>query len=197
MGCGCWNVHSASSISSRRRFLLISARQGRTQKLKDLLEIGKALPDTLNAGYGLQRVMLRQLYEIERVSTGWYFNIRVWSIGVIFMLLFSMGVLVFPQALHANSTARTIVGLTSNIFGGVFIIVVGIYVKRKEDQLAKPYKTRLKVLDALDKELVDEIEASLTDGKPKAVVQTDPAKPEPPDTTGGTETSPRSGCPCA
>jgi hypothetical protein len=135
-------------------FTLINTVNRRIERLKNLVEIRKEFPDTLNQDYAIERVMVRELNAIEKSTTPWY----VWyrrSLILVLVTAYSLGVIqLFVPKNYLPMKNLLIWPLIISIICILTVSWYYIYVRRlrlqeRTREMRTKQKARFELLDSL------------------------------------------------
>ena len=125
---------------------LVTGRKHTTERLKNLVEASKELPETLNVKHAMERVMLTYVRDIDRYASSWFRNSVKLSVVTIVSCLVIALLVRFSEQLKLSTTDRRIL-----VVGYIAILVIwaaGFIVTLFRDSLPfdKAYEARFKGL---------------------------------------------------
>jgi hypothetical protein len=168
----------------------INTVSSRIERLKNLVEIQKGIPQVFNQDYAVERVMIRELNAIEMSTTPWYIWYRRLSI------LASVVAYVYLARGWIEGHLFKLSGHEKNILGGAYTAVLlsfgaSYWVWRKRlKEMRDRQKARLKLVDSL----AASPERPETESPPTDADQSQANDAKATDATSDTDaTSPRSG----
>jgi hypothetical protein len=156
-------------------FALSNTVNGRTERLKVLVEIYKQYPNPLNPGYALERIMLRELKELDRATTPtlkWDRRFRIASVVIVFSWY---GVVALHYLLRIGKP--NVYGPITAVLGfliGAMILIDTNFLSKRREQFQGRYATDEDALEIVAKEAQEPPTESKPQETPESGVNSDP-----------------------
>jgi hypothetical protein len=163
-------------------FVFMNGRKHPSERVKNLAEASKSLPDDFMAKTALYRVIVRELAAIDIAGSRKYRAVVTVVFGFLAVLVVFAVAFQFPNVFRVDPTLRPIVNWLTNI--GAVIVGAGgsvalVIVTRS---LAKPYNTRLEALKTLADAEVAQAQAIIDGAKTEATADDTNDEPKPSNT---------------